>query len=136
MFLFLSILYSIQSTLKSSKSSSALHSKIDPKIMVTTATSSSNLNTSQSIILCSSKSTQTQTNHNKEQSTIYPLYCFSVKDGQMLSLQFSSPSSLTVIPVVKEVISSSSPFCINNEKSEYYGKNMQRILKIFFFFNR
>ncbi len=90
--------------------------------MVTTATSSCNLNISQSIIFRSSKSTQTQANYNEQQSTIYPLYYFSVKDGQILPLQFSLPSSSAVIPIVKEVISSSSPLSINKKKSEYSSK--------------
>ncbi|CAF2322049.1 unnamed protein product [Rotaria sp. Silwood2] len=86
--------------------------------MVTTDTSNSNLNTSQSIIFHSSKSTQTQTNHNKQHSTTYPLYCFSVKDGQILPLIFSSLSSSKAIPIMKKVNSLFS-LCINNEKSEY-----------------
>jgi hypothetical protein len=104
--------------------------------MVTTATSNSNLITSQSIILCSSKSTQTQANHNEQQSTIYPLYCFSVKDRQVLPLQFSLPSSSAVIPIIKEGISSSCSLCINNKKSAYSSKTIQNIFQIYFFFNR
>jgi hypothetical protein len=79
-------LHSTQSPSKSSKTSSVLYSKIHPKAMVTTATSNSNLH--------SSKSTQTQANHNEQQSTVYPLYCFSIKDGQVLPLILSSPSLL------------------------------------------
>ncbi|CAF0866588.1 unnamed protein product [Rotaria sordida] len=108
----------IQSTLKSSKNNLVLHSQTNTKIMVTTATSSSNLNIPQSIILHSSKSTQTQAHHNEQHSTVYPLYCFSVKDGQILPLMLSSFSSSNDIPKLKEV-TSSFPICINNETSEY-----------------
>ncbi|CAF1121618.1 unnamed protein product [Rotaria sp. Silwood1] len=87
--------------------------------MVTIATSSSNLNiTPQPTIVHSSKSTQTEANPNKQHSTVYPLYCFSIKDGQILPLMLSSFSSSKTIPIIKEVPSSFS-FCINNEKAEY-----------------
>ncbi|CAF1174084.1 unnamed protein product [Adineta steineri] len=89
----------ISSTLKSNNSSSILYSKIKSKLMRTTATSSSNLN----FLLL--KSVQTQTNTNEQQSSAYPLYCFSIKDGQILPLMLSLPSS-------------SLPISINNEKSE------------------
>ncbi len=94
--------------------------------MVTAATSSSNLNISPSIILRSSKSTQTEAN----QSTIYPLYCFRNKHSQILSP--------TVIPVVKEIISSSSSssLCINKEKLKSCSKIIQRILSICFSISR
>ncbi len=93
--------------------------------MVTAATSSSNLNISPSIILRSTKSTQTEAN----QSTIYPLYCFRNKHSQILSP--------TVIPVVKEIISSSSSsLCINKEKFKSCSKIIQRILSIIFSVSR
>jgi hypothetical protein len=83
--------------------------------MVTTATSSSNLNISQSIILHSSKSTQTQANHNEQRSIVYPLYCFSVKDAQVLPLMLSSLPSSANIPIGKAVTSSLTPLCINKQ---------------------
>jgi hypothetical protein len=74
--------------------------------MITTATSNSNLNIpSQSIVLHSSKSTQTQPNQNEQLSRIYPIYSFSVADGQILPMILSSPSS---------------SFSTNNKKLEYY----------------
>ncbi len=100
------IVYSIQSTLKSNQINSILPSKNPPELMITTATSNSNLNIpSQSIVLHSSKSTQTQANQNKQPSRIYPLYCFSVADGQIFPVILSSPSS---------------SFSTNNKKSKYY----------------
>jgi len=74
--------------------------------MITTTTSNSNLNIpSQSIVLHSSKSTQTQANQNEQPSRIYPLYCFSVADGQILPVILSLPSP---------------SFSTNNKKLEYY----------------
>lgn len=87
-------------------SNSDLHSKIIPKIMVTTATSSPNFNISQPTILHSSKSIQTQSNHNEQYISVYPLYCFLIKDEQELPIQLLLPSS---------------PLCISNKKSKYSG---------------
>ena len=115
--------YEIEPKLKWDQYHSVFQPKVNSKIMVTTAASSSNLNTSQSIVRCSSKFTQTRVHDQARQSKTYPLYCFSVKDGQILPLQFSSALSATVIPLVKKFIScsSSSPVCMDKENSAFDG---------------
>lgn len=97
----------------------------NPKIMVTTATSSCNLKSSQPIILYSSKSIQTQTNSNEIYTTVHPFYCFSVKDGQVLPIILSSPSSSKIISIDKEITCSLSPF-FNRDKVKFYSRNFQK----------
>ena len=105
----------VYSSFQNNSPQSDLDSKINSNKVVTIPASSKSFNNSKS----------TQANYSKDQSSVYPLYCFSVKDGQIVPLTFSSPTSTTIIPMVKEIISS-SPLSIHKKMLTNCDKTIQK----------
>ena len=81
------------------------------------------LNRSPSIVVHTSKSTQTRWDRQERDGSVYPFYCLSVKDGQLVPL-FVSPSRSAASVQRLMPPSSSSPSSIDDRTSEYHGQHL------------